>query len=190
MEDRPAARQYLEPLPVALLDRPLDYLLSDHHRQRVLCTLCDELARQDPIDGERAVEVIGHVSRDLAIHVIDEEQDLFPLLRRRATVADGIEPILGQLSGEHARDESLAATIVDGLRDAVAAPGMPAPPELRTALRAFARTQRQHLALENATVMPLARQRLTTMDLAGLASRMAARRGVDLDSDREPAGDR
>ena len=175
---------------MALLDRPLDYLLSDHHRQRVLCTLCDELARQDPVDGERAVEVIEHVSQDLAIHVIDEEQDLFPLLRRRATVADGIEPVLGQLSGEHARDERLAETIVDGLRDAVATPGMPSPPELRAALQTFARAQRQHLALENATVMPLARQRLTAADLAGLAVRMAARRGVELDSDRGSAGDR
>lgn len=173
---------------MALLDRPLDYLLSDHHRQRVLCALCDELARSDAFDGDRAGEVVAHVSLDFALHVIDEEQDLFPLLRRRATVADGIEPILGQLSGEHARDESLAETIVDGLRAAAASSTGPPSPELRAALRAFARTQRQHLALENATVMPLARQRLTALDLAGLAARMAARRGIELNSDREPVG--
>lgn len=190
MRDRPAIRQHLEPLSSTLLDRPLDYLLSDHHRQRVLCTLCDELAAADAVDTGRALEVAEYISREFAIHVIDEEQDLFPLLRRRATVEDGIEPVLGQLSGEHARDEHLAETIVDGLGAALGSSGTPPSPELRSALRAFARTQRQHLALENATVMPLARQRLTAPDLAHLAARMAARRGIELDTDRESADDR
>ena len=174
-------RQHLEPLAQSLLRHPLDYILADHLRQRVLCVLCDSIAIDASLDVEAVSEVVDYLSNDMVVHVIDEEQDLFPLLRRRADPEDDIESVLGRLSGEHAHDETLAREIITGLRDALASPGDTLSARLILSLKQFAHGQRQHLALENATVMPLAKVRLTGKDLKELSGRMAARRGVLLD---------
>ncbi|MGI9522769.1 MAG: hypothetical protein ACR2PG_14090, partial [Hyphomicrobiaceae bacterium] len=76
--------QHLEPLPRELLRKPLDYILADHLRQRVLCVLCEQLANTEVLIVEIAEEVVAYLKTDMRVHVIDEEQDLFPLIRRRA----------------------------------------------------------------------------------------------------------
>ena len=177
--------QHLEPLPTQLLRRPLDYILADHLRQRVLCVLCEQLADARDLDGAIATEVVTYLKSDMVVHVIDEEQDLFPLIRRRAEDGDDIEQALGQLSGEHATDEGLAQRIAQGLESALAVAGAQLDDDLRIALRQFAHNERQHLALENATVMPLAKVRLSDRDLKDLAARMAARRGILLETTDE-----
>lgn len=174
--------QHLEPLPRELLGKPLDYILADHLRQRVLCVLCEKIAAAEQPDGAMIGEVLAYLETEMVVHVIDEEQDLFPLIRRRAEPGDDIEAALGMLSGEHAADERLAKSIVRGLKVALAHEPRPLPDALRQALRTFARNERNHLALENATVMPLAKLRLTPRDLSGLAARMAARRGILIDA--------
>ncbi len=175
-------QQHLEPLPRELLRRPLDYILADHLRQRVLCVLCEELADAGQPDREVMREVRDYLERDMVVHVIDEEQDLFPLIRRRAEPGDDIEPALGKLSGEHAAGEDLAHTITSGLATAIERRPTRLGGTLCKALRTFAHNERHHLALENATVMPLARLRLTPRDLEDLAARMAARRGILIDT--------
>ncbi len=170
--------QHLEPLPRELLHKPLDYILADHLRQRVLCVLCERLADADRIDIELTRETLDYLKNDMVVHVIDEEQDLFPLIRRRAEPGDEIETALGQLSGEHADDEELANKIIAGLELCLPSPDQPLGDDIKAALRSFARNQRLHLALENATVMPLAKIRLTERDLKDLSARMAARRGI------------
>jgi len=180
MTDPCYRRQHLEPLPRELLRRPLDYILADHLRQRVLCVLCDRLADGDHLDIATAEEVAAYLATDMVAHVQDEEQDLFPLIRRRAAEEDDIENALGRLSGEHAADEDLANEIVGGLERALSDPSKKLSDETRTALRQFAHNERLHLALENATVMPLAKLRLTERDKETLAARMAARRGIPL----------
>ncbi len=174
-------KQNIEPLPVTLLRRPLEYILADHLRQRVLCHLCDRIAAAETLDIDLAVEVVGFLERDMAVHVIDEEQDFFPLLRRRAEPEDEIEPALGMLSGEHAADQVLADRILAGLKIGLSHPAEGLAETVRDALTIFSENQRQHLSLENATVMPLAKLRLTETDLASLSARMAARRGVLLE---------
>ena len=173
--------QHLEPLPRGLLHKPLDYILADHLRQRVLCGLCERMAESERVDVDLAAEILHYLKNDMVVHVIDEEQDLFPLIRRRAQAGDDIEEVLGQLSGEHADEELLAKTIIERLEAAIEAPCASLSDDLRSALRGFAHNERQHLALENATVMPLAKVRLTELDLSELAARMAARRGILLD---------
>ncbi len=177
-EGRP--RETLDPLPAALLRRPLDYLMADHHRQRVLCRLADELAAMARPDAELMETVGAFVSRDMAIHVIDEEQDLFPLLRRRAVPEDAIDAILGRLAAEHASGGILAARLGQALGEA-ALTGRLLDRSTRLDLKELARSEREHLALENAIVMPLARLRLTAGDLRALSLRMAARRGLLID---------
>jgi hemerythrin-like domain-containing protein len=169
---------YLAALPAHLLASPLDFILADHLRQRVLCSLLDRLATRPRFEPDIAREVLAHIETDMAIHVIDEEQDLFPLLRRRAVPGDQLEPVLGQLSTEHAEDGAHAGLIVAGLKAALQSRQDALDAPLRAGLSRFAASQRRHLALENAVVMPLARQRLSPADLAALGGRMAARRGI------------
>ncbi|MGI9521161.1 MAG: hemerythrin domain-containing protein [Hyphomicrobiaceae bacterium] len=173
--------QHLEPLPRELLRKPLDYILADHLRQRVLCVLCEQLANSEVLDVEIAEEVVAYLKTDMRVHVIDEEQDLFPLIRRRAEDEDDIEEALGQLSGEHASEEDLSTAIIDGLESGLQNPTKRLNNGLRKELRDFAQNERRHLALENATVMPLAKVRLTDRDVKDLSARMAARRGILLD---------
>jgi iron-sulfur cluster repair protein YtfE (RIC family) len=168
--------QRLEPLPARLLATPLDFILADHHRHRVLCHLCEKLAETKGFDPVLGAEVADHIETDLMVHIVDEEQDLFPLLRQRAKPEDDIEPILAHLAGEHAEDEKRAGKIVSGLRRLIAKPDKPMSAALQKTIRDFAASERQHLALENAIVIPLAKVRLTAKDQADLAERMTTRR--------------
>jgi len=148
----------------------------------VLCVLCEQLAEAEEAPVVMAEEVVAYLKTDMVVHVIDEEQDLFPLIRRRAQVGDDIEDALGQLSGEHASEEDLANSIIDGLESALGNPDKRLSIDLQQSLKDFAQNERRHLALENATVMPLAKARLTDRDLNDLSARMAARRGILFDA--------
>jgi iron-sulfur cluster repair protein YtfE (RIC family) len=172
--------QTLEPLPARLLATPLDFILADHHRHRVLCYLCEKLADAGELDTVLAALVADHIETELMDHIFDEEKDLFPLLRRRAKPEDDIEPVLAHLAGEHAGDEKCAAKIVNGLRRIIANPDKPMSTALQRTLRKFAASERRHLALENAIVIPLAKVRLTAKDQVDLSERMAARRRARL----------
>lgn len=177
------SKHHLEPLPRELLREPLDYILADHVRQRVLCVLCEQMAAAEYLDAAVAEDVVAYLKTDMIAHVIDEEEDLFPLIRRRAEEGDDIEDVLSRLSGEHATEQGLAQAIVQGLESALAQSEVGLGDALRSELRQFAQNERHHLAIENATVMPLARIRLSDSDLRGLAARMAARRSVFLKAD-------
>jgi hemerythrin-like domain-containing protein len=167
-----------------LLSDPLGYIHADHFRHRELCRAAEELADAALYDAALGEAVAAFLDRDMAVHVIDEEEDLFPLLRRRAAAADGIEKVLGLLSGEHAADEMLAKQIVNGLLRAARKPAETLDRALKNALRTFADRERRHLTVENAIVLPLAAKRLSRADLNGLSRRMAARRGIDLGQPR------
>ena len=129
------------------------------------------------------MRLADYIASDMAVHVIDEEEDLFPLIRRRATAEDNVERVLGLLAREHAEDDRLADIIVEGLRRSCAAGHKEMSDDLTAAVRAFAQRQRRHLAVENAVVIPLAEARLTPNDREGLSRRMAARRGIRLAHD-------
>ncbi len=166
--------------PVAQLLSPLEYILTDHFRQRALCQALDELADSDALDTEQAAAALDFLKTEFSPHVIDEEEDLFPLLRRRAEPADDIEEVLGELSLEHATDRDEAELVIGELSSAIEANGSGFPsPKFAELLQRFAANERRHLIVENAIVMPLARARLTADDLRNLGRRMAARRGID-----------
>lgn len=181
----------LDPLPPGLLRQPIAYIEADHHRHRVLCRLAEQLAgalaEGGPPMPDVARSIADFLAQDMALHLVDEEQDLFPLLRRRAEPGDEIEAILGRLSTEHAAEELQSRGLVEALRRLAGDDG-PADPAIAAGLVAYARAERAHLALENAVVMPLARARLKPSDLRALALRMAARRGIDLAGDEPPGG--
>lgn len=167
--------------PSSQLAEPLDYIFAEHFRQRVLCNVLDEIADQERPDRQLIEAVLRFLRMDFAPHILDEEHDLFPMLRRRAEPEDRIDDVIGQLTQEHAADRLDAELITEGLAKALvgkAATGVAS--SLATLLHRFAENERNHLTLENAIILPLARIRLTADDLLNLAQRMASRRGVDL----------
>ena len=164
--------------PLAQLASPLDFLFAEHFRQRVLCGMLDEIAKEGAGDAGKVAAVSSFLARDFGTHVLDEEEDLFPLLRRRADPVDRIGDVLMQLSEEHAADRLDAEAIVASL----ACPGGAKTARRLTAdacllLTRFAANERRHLITENAIVLPLARALLKRRDLECLGRSMAARRG-------------
>jgi len=165
--------------PTELLRTPLDYVFADHFRQRSLCRILGELAGQADLDRDMARAALEFLRADFSIHVLDEEKDLFPLLRKRRQRQDRIGDILDRLGSEHAEDAIEAERIVSALAGALddAAP-TPLDDAARALMARFAANERRHLTAENAILLPLARARLTRGDLDILGRHMAARRGL------------
>lgn len=177
---------WIEPLPPELVHEPLNWLFAEHYRHRQLCQLIERVGNATVLLSDEAHEILAFLRQDMPLHVIDEEDDLFPLLRRRCQPADELDSVLGTLSAEHHEDLDRARTLIAELEGALAAGRAPGQDrESRRLFTDFASHERRHIALENAVVLPIARLRLTAADLRSLSIRLAARRGVLL----EPEGD-
>jgi hemerythrin-like domain-containing protein len=169
----------IERSPPALLKEPLEFLFAEHYRHRQMCKILEYLAVAPAFDASLIAATDDFIRYDLALHVIDEEEDLFPLLRRRCEPDDDIEDVLGRLSADHALDQQLAHVVRSIFSLAMEKRAPPsALPGGGEALLKLAKQEKSHMALENAVVMPLARRRLTADDLEALSMRLAARRGV------------
>lgn len=167
----------IEPASVGLLSDPLDFFFAEHFRQRKLCNLVEQMALAEALDPLLAKEVLAFLRHDMVLHVQDEEQDLFPLMRQRCPSEDEIERVLSALTAEHAGDRHLAGIVIEGIETALRdSQAIAAQDGLREAMIDFARNERRHLALENSVVLPLARLRLTPDDLQQLSARLLERR--------------
>jgi hemerythrin-like domain-containing protein len=163
----------LEPTP----DDPLDFILYEHLRHRVMCNALDSLADAERFDATSVTKLAEFIRSDLTLHVADEEEVFFPMLRRRCLPEDEIESALERMNREHAEDRDLSAQVRVFLLTAVTERRpMSAIPGAVEALRRFAQHQRRHMMLENAVLIPLARRRLSNEDLSVLGARLAARR--------------
>lgn len=171
----------IERCPLQLLKEPLDFIFAEHFRHRQMCKMLEYLALSPTFDGRPISSTDEFIRDELALHVMDEEQDLFPWLRRRCSDEDNIGDILGRLSADHALDQQLATTVRAALAKSMERQAPPSAIEGGAqALLRLAKHEKSHLALENAVVMPLARRRMTADDLQALGLRLAARRGVTL----------
>jgi hemerythrin-like domain-containing protein len=156
---------------------PIDFILAEHLNHRRMCRALEALARAEDFDGAPIAALLDFIRFDLTLHVIDEEEDVFPLLRKRCPPDDEINEVLDRLTLEHAEDKALSIRVRDVLNACLI---LRKPPHAieggAEALRAFARHELRHLALENAVVVPMARRRFDTSDLRELAARLTARR--------------
>lgn len=171
----------VDPVDVALLSDPLEFMRAEHYRQLAVLNLVDHLARarsSAPSRRRVAAAVLDFFRRDLAAHVEDEERDLFPLLRARHGSNPELAAILDQLRLEHEADERVAAPLFAMLRELAERPGASPRVAFRVAAAAFALAQRRHLAWENAVFVPMLRRLMTREDLRRLSAAMAARRGL------------
>lgn len=170
------------PTDPALLARPLDFIQQDHYREREICGVLDRAAALLPCSKPELEDALAFVACELPLHLSDEEEDLFPLMRRRCPREDDIDGVIARLREDHGHAATDAARIAALLRLLLAVGRMALPGE-GVELARFARHARRHLIVENAIILPLARARLTLSDLRSLALRMAARRGIMLDMD-------
>jgi iron-sulfur cluster repair protein YtfE (RIC family) len=160
-----------------LLDTPLDYILADHQRHRRLCI---ELARfaEDGVAGRAdADRVISGISAALELHHQDEEEDLFPMLRRRCRAGDNIGIILSELAEDHRRARRRLGSVREALSRDPAEDPLQLTKRERTVLSAYAKHEQRHLAIENNIVIPIARRRLVRRDVERLSRAMKERRG-------------
>jgi hemerythrin-like domain-containing protein len=156
-------------------DNPLEQISQEHLRQREVCATLDKLALLTTPDPELAAEVLPHFDTLLARHVHDEEDDLFPILRRRSEPEDDINDTLDRLADKHLVSLELAVKVRKVVLEMANDNVLPNE-EGAAALVGFAAHERRHLIVENAIVLPLARARLTQSDLNSLRARMAKRR--------------
>ncbi len=156
---------------------PIEFLLAEHLNHRRMCNALERLAAATDFDAARITGLLDFIRFDLTLHVIDEEEDVFPLLRRRCLPEDQIESVLDRLTAEHGEDKSLSERARDVLNACLIVRKPPfAIDGGAEALITFAQHERSHLALENAVIIPLARRRLNQEDLAMLGQRFIARR--------------
>lgn len=167
---------------VGPIQNPLDYLASAHSAERDTCALLELLARADGPMPEEANRALSFLVGVYHTHMLDEEEDLFPLLRQRCEAEYEICRILRLLEGDHHHPKADREPIISILEEFKAQHG-PIPADHRDKIVEFADHSRRHLKLENAIILPIARTRLTKTDLAGLRERMIQRRSLPGASD-------
>jgi len=173
----PPADPMIEEVPASLVADPLAWFIAHHRRHRQLCRLIEDLAAEAVFDPTRIRLVLDYLKTEAPLHLLDEEEDLFPMLRARCADMDDVNPVLLQLLAEHRTDGAEAAEILGRLERCLAVAAAPGGiPETRDALTQYAAHERQHLALENAVILPIARLRLTEEDLHQLSARLGHRR--------------
>ncbi len=172
----------IEPADLRLLSAPLDFLEAEHYRFRVFLAHLERMAVDHRVARRAAAArfLLEFLLGDIARHLAEEAEALFPQLRERCQAADGIDRILGLVEGERARARDLSLAVIAGLRECASR----CAPEAGFAaiVATFIGAMRRHIDWENALVLPLARKRLTSGDLARLATDMATRRGAGGDS--------
>lgn len=156
---------------------PIEYILAEHLNHRRMCRALERLADATEFDAATITALLDFIRFDLTLHVIDEEEDFFPMLRRRCLPDDDIEDVLDRLTAEHAEDKALSVRVRDVLNACLI---IRKPPHAMEGgaetLAAFAKHELRHLTLENAVVVPLARRRFNAEDLRSLSQRLLARR--------------
>ncbi len=164
--------------------RPIEFLRSDHERQRSFCerlgALVDDI--HQPGRQEIAASLLEFAITDLSWSMEDEEELLAPALMRRCALEEGPKAVVADMLRQHHSAATLAAQTIDGL-DRLIAGSLPLRPLdfILSALQ-LAEILRRHLDWEDGILLPLAVSRLTEEDQKRLGSSMARRRGMSLPS--------
>jgi hemerythrin-like domain-containing protein len=168
--------------PVPSFDQPLEMLEACHERIQAQLGTLEHLGphlERNGCDAEAksgAHAVLRYFDTAGAFHHQDEDQDLFPVLRVKATALErqDVAAAIEELQQEHEAMDAQWKLLRERLQ-AVAA-GEP-----RIAAEDIARfvwLYRRHMDREATAVLPFARHALDASERATLGKRMAARRNV------------
>lgn len=162
--------------PRDLLDAPLDYIFADHFRQRCVCAHLRRIAAVRQATADEAAALADFLEGDLLLHHADEDEDLFPAVKRRADPDDGLEPVLVRLTSDHEQSAPLVAAIATALRRQRNRADVRITRRCANAMLTYAAREHRHLSIENSIVLVIARKRLTSADLRAMSLAMQARR--------------
>ena len=171
------------PKPAAGYDEPLEMLRSCHERIEAQLVTLERLLphlQEAGADGEAqaaATAVIRFFDTSGVLHQRDEDEDLFPLLRRLAgergrpevcAIVDELEREHGTMDLEWSRLRAGLDGVVHGRADALG----------EDVVAPFAWLYRRHMRNEEAAVLPFGREALGETERAALGARMAGRRRI------------
>jgi hemerythrin-like domain-containing protein len=154
---------------------PIGLLQACHGRIQKQCQLLRKMCayqERHGVDDELISDARGVLRYfDIAapLHHADEERDLFPAL---AGIAE-LQPLMQQLTREHKEHDALWHTLRRDLEEI--AGGSPCG-RLREHSEPFIRAQLAHIAIENESLLPRAREVLDAGSLAQIGDAMARRR--------------
>ncbi len=169
-------------IPVAPgLETPLEMLEACHERVEAQLQTLGRLVVWLPGHGadeqarKAAVNVMRYFDVAAVNHHMDEEEDLIPVLRKRATGAQAAEvlPLLDWVLEDH----QLLFGAWSRMRQKLERIARGEAVSLRAAeVEGFASAYRQHIAREEAELIPWARRLLGEEDIARMSATMIARR--------------
>ena len=169
--------------PAPTFDEPLDMLAACHERIEAQLGTLEKLIEHVSTKGadaaarEAATQVMRYFDTAGADHHRDEDEDMFPLLRRLAGERDRpeVSAVINGLEEDHSTMDAQWARLRQRL-EAIAAGR-----EARLGAEdvgPFAWLYRRHMEKEAALVLPFARETISETERAELGSRMAARRRI------------
>jgi hemerythrin-like domain-containing protein len=165
----------IDEIEAGLIDVPLEFIFADHHRQRQAALMLNLIAAGD-FEESGVRNLIKFLNEDFARHIADEELGFFPLLRERCLPEDKIDALIARLVDEHKDDESHGGAAITLLEKRLA--GHDLDGKEKAKISAFAEHILQHLAVENAVLLPIARVRMDAASLTALAAMLRERRAV------------
>jgi hypothetical protein len=151
---------------LAAAPSPFDSLTAARFSLVSLCAMLRALPTCGPAVAKAvAPGIADFLTRDFPAIIIEEEEGILPRLRSRLLLGDDLDEIINELNEEHREDRAYAADLARRC-EAFANDLDDEWPDLCAALTNFAERQRRHVAWEDATILSIARERLTAEDLA------------------------
>ena len=165
----------IDEIEADLIEVPLEFIFADHHRQRQAALMLNLIAAGG-FEENGVRNLIKFLNEDFARHIADEELGFFPLLRERCLPEDKIDALIARLVDEHKDDESHGGAAITLLENRLA--GHDLNEKEKEKISAFAEHILQHLAVENAVLLPIARVRMDADSLKALSIMLKERRAV------------
>ena len=175
--------------PLANFDEPIKVLMDCHRRIEKFLGLLLHVA--DEADGARlsqqqrdaADAALRYFTNAAPHHTLDEEQALFPAMRRHSDdprVADALRRIEA-LEADHDKAEALHERVAELMSRWLDDNTLPAEPlaELKQTLTELRQAYARHIAEEDEVIFPLAAEILAREALLEVGREMAHRRGID-----------
>jgi len=163
--------------------KPLEQLKTCHQRILAKCEALRELATRlkergcDESARQAAAGIVRYFDTAVHYHHEDEEEDLLPRMMTAATIGRGskLTRLVTDITSEHQVMDREWAGLRAALEEISAGEG--------AALDALAvdrliKLYHSHIAIEEASVFPLAEMLLSSSDLAEIGAAMAERRGA------------
>lgn len=168
-------------------DEPLEMLDACHGRiQAQLLTLrrlVEWLANHgtDQSAQEAAAAILRYFTLAAPHHHADEEEDLLPALQQTVATAayaherPAVTALIERILADHQRMDAARATMMVTLQHIADGETVPLS---SAAVHAFSQLYEQHIAMETAELLPLAKRLLPATLAEQIGRRMAARRGA------------